>query len=89
MDLKITEKDVASQWDKNAEIWKEQVRKGFDIYREKLNNPAFFNFIGDVKGKKILDAACGEGYNTRKVAQLGAILTGVDISKKFINHCTV
>lgn len=39
------------------------VRKGWDAYREHFNNPAFFEFIGDLSDKTVLDAGCGEGYN--------------------------
>ena len=84
MNNNITEKEVAFHWDQNADTWEDQVRKGYDLYREKLNNPAIFTLIGDVQDKTILDAGCGEGYNTRKLAQLGANICGVDISEKMI-----
>jgi 2-polyprenyl-3-methyl-5-hydroxy-6-metoxy-1,4-benzoquinol methylase len=37
-----------------------------------------------VKGKKILDAGCGEGYLSRILAQRGASVIAVDYSKKMI-----
>ena len=60
----IPEQQVARYWDKNANLWADHVRKGWDAYREYFNNPAFFAFIGDLSGKTVLDAGCGEGYNT-------------------------
>ena len=83
---KIHEKDVARYWDGNADLWAEQVKNGWDYYREYLNNPFFFKFIGPVKAKRILDAGCGEGHNTRLLAEKGAYVVGVDISKKMIRH---
>lgn len=80
----LTNEEVAKCWDRNAHLWTEQVRKGLDVYREYFNNPAFLKFVGDVKGKTILDAGCGEGYNTRILARRGAKITGVDISERFI-----
>ncbi|MCK4255717.1 class I SAM-dependent methyltransferase [candidate division WOR-3 bacterium] len=80
----IPEDEVARCWDKNANVWAEYVRKGWDAYREYLNNPAFLRFIGDINGKKVLDAGCGEGYNTRILARNGAQVIGVDISKRMI-----
>ena len=76
--------DVSHCWDENAEVWARHVRGGCDTYRDLYNNPAFFEFVGDVSGQTLLDAACGEGYNTRLLAQRGARMTGVDISAKMI-----
>src|SRR4030043_2426914 len=60
------------------------VRKGWAYYREYLNNPAFLRFTGDLAGKTVLDAGCGEGHNTRLLARSGARMTGVDISRKMV-----
>lgn len=35
-------------------------------------------------GRQVLNAGCGEGYNTRLLAQCGATVTGVDISTEMI-----
>ena len=76
--------DVARYWDANAAAWAEQVRRGADVAREWLNNPAFLAFIGDLRGRRVLDMGCGEGYNTRILARSGASLTGVDLSERMI-----
>ena len=75
---------VAREWDGNARRWADQVRGGRDVYREYFNNPAFLRFIGDLAGKVVLDAGCGEGYNTRILARAGAQMTGADISGTMI-----
>lgn len=80
----ISESEVARYWDGNSAVWADQVRKGFDIYREVLNNPSMFEMIGSVKGKVVLDVGCGEGHNTRTLARLGAKVVGIDISPKMI-----
>jgi ubiquinone/menaquinone biosynthesis C-methylase UbiE len=82
--LEFSEEHVARCSDENAKSWAGQVRKGLDIYRECFNNPAFFEFVGTLKGKKVLDAGCGEGYNTRIMARMGARVTGVEISPRLI-----
>ncbi len=69
MPPQIRESEVAAQWDRNAEVWADQVRKNFDIFRVHWNNPAFLEFIGDLNGKNVLDAGCGEGTNTRIFAR--------------------
>ena len=72
------------QWDDASESWVDFVRQGKDFCRDKMNNPATFRLIGNVKGQRALDLACGEGYNTRMLARNGAKVTGVDFSKKLI-----
>jgi len=45
----------------------------------------FLSLIGDLRGKRVLDLACGEGFYTRKLKQLGAArVVGVDISAQMI-----
>ncbi|MDI6857264.1 MAG: methyltransferase domain-containing protein [Dehalococcoidia bacterium] len=78
------EEEVARHWDDNAARWAEQVRRGWDVCRETFNNPAFFDLLGDVRGKDVLDAGCGEGHNTRLLARMGARVTAIDISPRMI-----
>lgn len=84
MPPEIRESEVATQWDRNADVWTDQVRNRWDIFREHYNNPAFLEFAGDMRGKTVLDAGCGEGHNTRMFARRGARITGVDLSAKMI-----
>jgi SAM-dependent methyltransferase len=80
----FSEDDVAAYWNANAEPWAREVRQAHDVARESMNNPAFFRLVGDLRGRDVLDAGCGEGYNTRLLAQAGARMTGVDISERMI-----
>lgn len=76
--------ELSKEWDTALESWADFVREGKDFYREEMNNPAFFNLVGNVKGKQILDLACGEGSNTRILAKKGARVVGADFSRKMI-----
>lgn len=78
--------EVGRYWDENAEVWTELVRAGYDHYRDGLNTPAFFDMLPDVNGVAGLDIGCGEGHNTRLLAERGASMTGIDISRNFVRH---
>jgi len=77
--------EVASFWDENAPDWIEAVRAGWDVYRDLVNDPAFFELLGDIAGMKVLDVGCGEGCSTRKFADLGAEVVGADVSRLMIS----
>jgi ubiquinone/menaquinone biosynthesis C-methylase UbiE len=78
------EAQVARHWDRNAHMWAREVRAGHDAYRELYNNPAMLAFVGDFDGMNVLDAGCGEGYQTRILARRAARMTGVDLSPAMI-----
>ena len=82
--LKMNEMELANYWNNNAPAWIELSRAGYDIYRDYLNTPAFFNILPNIKGLKGIDIGCGEGHNTRLLAAQGATLDAIDISDLFI-----
>ncbi|MGH7813435.1 MAG: class I SAM-dependent methyltransferase [Candidatus Binataceae bacterium] len=54
-------------------------------WRSRVETYSLMKLIGDLKGKKVMDAACGEGHLTRLLAQAGAAkVTGFDISERMI-----
>jgi ubiquinone/menaquinone biosynthesis C-methylase UbiE len=78
-------REVGRYWDQNAEAWTKLARAGYDTYRDHLNTPAFFEMLPDVQGLAGLDIGCGEGYNTRLLAQRGARVTALDVSRVFVS----
>lgn len=84
----ILQKDINHLPEGYAELWTELVRNGYDLYRDNVNTPAFFEFLPDVKGKLGLDVGCGEGFNTRLLSQAGAVMSGIDISPTFVKHAS-
>ena len=57
-----------------------------DFTRQHLLNPAIFALLGDVRGKTILDAGCGQGYLSRLLAAKGATVTGIEPSEAFYTY---
>jgi SAM-dependent methyltransferase len=78
--------EVAQYWEANAETWTRHARAGYDIYRDGLNTPAFLDMLPPIRGLAGLDIGCGEGFNTRELARLGARMQGIDIAPTFIRH---
>ena len=78
--------EVRKHWNRNAEAWTQLSRAGYDTYRNYLNTPAFFELLPEVDGLKGLDLGCGEGYNTRLLAEHGANVIGLDFSSVFVRH---
>jgi len=55
------------------------------IYKAKYEEPAFWEALGEISGKDILDLACGSGFYTRSMKHKGAnTVVGVDISDPMI-----
>lgn len=80
--------EVAACWEANAETWTRHARAGYDLYRDAQNTPAFLANLPAIAGLDGLDIGCGEGSNTRKLAEAGARMTGIDIAPTFIRHAT-
>jgi ubiquinone/menaquinone biosynthesis C-methylase UbiE len=79
-------REVGRYWNDNADAWTKLARAGYDVYRDLVNSPAFFEMLPRVEGLAVLDVGCGEGENTRRVASLGARVTAIDIAERFIAH---
>ena len=68
----------ASQYDDIAEQYR---RSKFSPLRTYIEAYTFLNLIGDVRGKRVLDLACGEGFYSRRLKTLGADrVVGVDVT---------
>lgn len=78
--------EVGRYWNDNAETWTTLARAGYDTYRDYLNTPAFFAMLPDVTGLSGVDIGCGEGHNTRLLAQRGARMMAVDIADTFLAY---
>lgn len=76
--------EVGLLWDENADLWIKTTSRGCDPHKDFVQKPAFFSILPDVSGKVGLDVGCGGGDCTRILSEKGASMTGVDISKKFI-----
>lgn len=77
---------VAADWNRNAEQWAGDLQSGRDRIRDLFTFPAFQECLPNVEGLKLIDFGCGEGTNTRRLAELGAKMTGIDLAEQMIAH---
>jgi 2-polyprenyl-3-methyl-5-hydroxy-6-metoxy-1,4-benzoquinol methylase len=57
-----------------------------DFARIHLLNPALFSLLGDVRGQRVLDAGCGQGYLARILTHRGASVTGIGPAEGLVRY---
>jgi ubiquinone/menaquinone biosynthesis C-methylase UbiE len=73
-----------TSWGGVAGWYDTHLEKSGDTYHEKVVYPNLLRILGDIKGKRILDLACGQGQFSRLMRDGGAYITGVDLGKELI-----
>jgi ubiquinone/menaquinone biosynthesis C-methylase UbiE len=76
--------EAARRWDLHAAVIASTYGADGDALRQVILNPALLGLLPPVKGKRVLDAGCGEGYLSRMLAQAGASVVAVDYSEKML-----
>src|SRR5947207_723729 len=72
-----------TSWGKVADWYDGAVEKE-GSYQKDLILPNVVRLAGDVKGKRVLDLACGQGLFSRAFRDAGASVTATDISPELI-----
>src|SRR5688572_1500731 len=78
---------VRQAWEANAAFWDDRMGEGNDFYRE-LIAPSVEALLQVQPGQRILDAACGSGIFSRRLAELGASVVAFDIAPRMIERAT-
>ena len=76
------ERRLRAQWTESVQDWIEtdqSVRTG-------MLNSWMLDTLGDVSGKSVIDVGCGEGRFSRLLSELGATVTGVDLTEALIER---
>jgi predicted TPR repeat methyltransferase len=70
------------QYEAFADEFLEHARDGFA--NAHYDRPACLSLLGDVAGKRVLDAACGPGLYAAELVRRGAHVTGFDQSPRMV-----
>ncbi|MCW5804165.1 MAG: methyltransferase domain-containing protein [Deltaproteobacteria bacterium] len=73
-------------WNDAADAYHHFIETGLDYYRTELHGPALLDACGDVRGLRVLDLGCGQGWFSRQLAGAGGHVTGIDWSAGLIEH---
>lgn len=79
--------EVREQYDEAASQFEEGMAR-MALYHRHCQDPVIFGALGDIRGKSLLDLACGNGFYTRRFrAECGAQpVMGVDLSPMLIQQ---
>ena len=72
-------------WDANADFWNARMGEGNDFHKQ-LVEPSQLRLLGSVVGDSVLDVACGNGQFARKLAELGAMVVGIDAAEGMVRN---
>ncbi len=71
---------LKSQWAESAQDWIQQDQS----VRTGMLDSWVYDALGEVSGKRVIDIGCGEGRFSRLLGELGADVTGVDITEALV-----
>ena len=71
-----------ASYDEIADWYNESIRT--NMLMHDLDFPPIFDLLGDVRGQRICDLACGQGVLSRALVERGAEVVGVDLSAKML-----
>lgn len=77
--------NLNNQWDDSASVYSKGQGEIGDPLHQYMIDPEISKMLGDVSGKIILDAGCGNGYWVRRLAQKAEKVIGIDSSVELIN----
>lgn len=82
----FTNAKIIQQWSKVPQSFAKSFGDEGDFARQYLLNPAIFSLLGDIRGKKVLDAGCGTGYLARMLNKQGAQVVGLEPATPLIQY---
>jgi 2-polyprenyl-3-methyl-5-hydroxy-6-metoxy-1,4-benzoquinol methylase len=83
-DIRKDNEETRQAWNRNAGFWDERMGEGND-YVDLVEWPAIERLLALRPGERVLDAACGNGLTSRRMAALGAQVAAFDFAEEMIS----
>jgi len=83
-DITRANDETREAWDTNAAAWDARMADEGNDFVNILCWPAIVRLLGPQPGQRILDAACGNGIFSRRIASLGVEVVAFDFSAELI-----
>lgn len=80
----VDKRSSKTYWGKVAKSYDKLIGETGDKAHSLVINPIVLDFLGDLKGKIVLDAGCGNGYWSRRLAQRAKKVVGIDFAEELI-----
>ena len=78
--------ETLNAWNANAEVWDKRMGDDGNDFFNILCWPALASLLDPQPASHILDIACGNGLTTRRLTELGCIVTAFDFSANLIEY---
>lgn len=75
---------TSTSWGEVADWYHDLLESGEGTYQQDVILPNLLRLLGEIKGKTILDLACGSGFFTRAFYRAGARVVAIDLSPELI-----
>lgn len=79
---------VIQQWGNMPRAVLDSMEPDGDFAKRHLLNPVLLRMLGDLRGRRVLDAGCGHGYLSRMLAARGAEVTAVEPGQSLFAYAT-
>lgn len=74
------------RWNINADFWDGKMGENSNYFHCNIVRPETEQFLNVITGDLVLDAACGNGNFSRRLAENGAKVVAFDYSEELIEH---